>query len=135
MMSKCAPSASSLLGVVWEESKSARDDSCRRGGGGRTLERMTIRPAKAGDVGHVLPMVDKVCALHESWDPAKYSFKDQPGAMYQRWLTARANDPRSVFLVAEADGNIVGFLVGTVENEIPIYRLEEFGFIHDLWVE
>jgi ribosomal protein S18 acetylase RimI-like enzyme len=30
---------------------------------------------------------------------------------------------------------LVGFLIGTVEREIPIYRLEEYGFIHDLWVE
>ena len=27
------------------------------------------------------------------------------------------------------------FLIGTVEKELPIYRLAEFGFIHDLWVE
>ena len=26
-------------------------------------------------------------------------------------------------------------VVATVEAEIPIYRLKEFGFIHDLWVE
>jgi ribosomal protein S18 acetylase RimI-like enzyme len=25
--------------------------------------------------------------------------------------------------------------VATVEREIPIYRLDQFGFIHDLWVE
>ena len=30
---------------------------------------------------------------------------------------------------------LVGFLIATVEREIPIYRLHEFGFIHDLWVE
>jgi ribosomal protein S18 acetylase RimI-like enzyme len=55
--------------------------------------------------------------------------------MYRGWLTSRANDPRSVFLVAEREGTLVAFLVGTVEREIPIYRLNEFGFIHDLWVE
>jgi ribosomal protein S18 acetylase RimI-like enzyme len=27
------------------------------------------------------------------------------------------------------------YLVATVEQEIPIYRLTEFAFIHDLWVE
>ena len=30
---------------------------------------------------------------------------------------------------------LVGFLVGTVEKPIPIYRVERFGFIHDVWVE
>jgi len=32
-------------------------------------------------------------------------------------------------------GRLVGFLVGTVEREIPVFRLQQFGFIHDLWVE
>jgi ribosomal protein S18 acetylase RimI-like enzyme len=41
-----------------------------------------------------------------------------------------------VFLVAERQpGRLAGFLIGTVEREIPIYRLEEYGFIHDVWVE
>ncbi|HEY7088305.1 MAG TPA: GNAT family N-acetyltransferase, partial [Tepidisphaeraceae bacterium] len=52
------------------------------------------------------------------------------------WLRARAEDPRSVFLVAERDaGKLAGFLIATIEETIPIYRLGETGFIHDLWVE
>ena len=50
-------------------------------------------------------------------------------------MTKRADDPRSVFIVAQREQRIVAYLVGTVEAEIPIYRVKEFGFIHDLWVE
>jgi ribosomal protein S18 acetylase RimI-like enzyme len=100
---------------------------------------MDIRPATPADVPAVLPMVAKVCAFHENLDPAKYGFVDNPAAMYSRWLSQRATDPRSVFLVADAGrgGNpkLVAFLVGTVEAGLPIYRLKHFGFIHDLWVE
>src|SRR5688572_21628601 len=61
--------------------------------------------------------------------------------MYEGWLVSRTKDARSVFLVAEREGSaaepalLAGFLVATTEREIPIYRLKEFGFIHDLWVE
>jgi len=97
---------------------------------------MNIRPATPDDVPAVLPMVAKVCAFHEKLDPAKYGFRDQPERMYDRWLVTRAKDPRSVFLVAEVSaGKLVAFLVGTIEPEIGIYRLKEFGFIHDVWVE
>ena len=99
---------------------------------------MEIRPATAADVPAVLPMVRRVCALHERLDPAKYSFRDDPARLYQDWLVRRATDPRGVFLVADRGGEpakLVGFLVGTVEDEIPIYRVEAFGFLHDLWVE
>ena len=97
---------------------------------------MDIRPATPEDVPAVLPMVAKVCAFHEALDPAKYGFREAPARMYDKWLAARSADPRSVFLVADAGaGRLVGFLVGTVEPELSIYRLKEFGFVHDVWVE
>jgi ribosomal protein S18 acetylase RimI-like enzyme len=96
---------------------------------------MEIRPATPDDIAFILPMVDKVESMHEAWDPAKYGFRDVPSKMYKRWLTARTTDPRSVFLVAEREGKLVAFLVGTVDQEIPIYRVTEYGFIQDLWVE
>ncbi len=96
---------------------------------------MNIRSATPQDVPQVIPMVAKICALHESWDSAKYGFKDGVPEMYRGWLPVRATDPRSVFLVAERAEKLVAFLIATVEKEIPIYRLTEYGFIHDLWVE
>ena len=80
-------------------------------------------------------MVEKLAALHESWDAAKYGYLPDVASMYRNWLTARAEDGRAVFLVADHDQALAGFLIGTVEREIPIYRLKEFGFIHDVWVE
>jgi ribosomal protein S18 acetylase RimI-like enzyme len=103
--------------------------------GGEECGAMTIRPAKPDDVAGVLPMVAKICAFHEKLDPAKYGFLPEPARMYDGWLRSRAKDPRSVFLVAEREGTIAGFLVADTEREIGIYRLKEFGFVHDLWVE
>ncbi|MDF5709579.1 MAG: GNAT family N-acetyltransferase [Nostoc sp. S4] len=96
---------------------------------------MLIRQATTTDVPEVLPMVAKTCALHESWDDAKYGFLTHPEQRYEKWLKRLANNQRSVFLVCENQGQLVGFLVATIEQEIPIYRLQEFAFIHDIWVE
>ena len=96
---------------------------------------MNIRSATPADVPAVLPMVSKLAALHEAWDPQRYDYKPEPEKMYQRWLTARTNDERSVFLVADRESRIVGFLIATMVGTIPIYRLEETGYVHDLWVE
>ncbi|MBD2677934.1 MULTISPECIES: GNAT family N-acetyltransferase [Nostoc] len=96
---------------------------------------MLIRPASTGDVPAVLPMVAKICALHEFWDSAKYGFLTHPEQRYEKWLTRLANSERSVFLVSENQAQLIGFLVATIEQEIPIYRLQEFAFIHDIWVE
>lgn len=95
----------------------------------------TIRPAAAEDVPSLLPMVKAICALHESWDPDKYGFLPDIVERYQYWFPLRATDPKSVFLVAEVPGKLVGYLIATIEDEIPIYRIKQFGFIHDMWVE
>lgn len=96
-----------------------------------------IRAATPADVPAVLPMVAQICALHEAWDAAKYGFLPDPAQRYQQWLIEQAHDPHSVFWVAELpeSGQLVAFLVATIEPEIPIYHLPEFGFVHDLWVE
>ena len=96
---------------------------------------LEIRPAQAADVAGVLPLVSKIAALHQSWDRAKYGYDADPAERYRRWLTTRADDPRSVFLVAAREGRIIAFLIAAVESEIPIYTLREYGFFHDLWVE
>lgn len=99
---------------------------------------MHIRSATPADVPAVLPMVASICALHQTWDAAKYGFLPNPQQRYEKWLVSQANNRQSVFLVAEDESKpnkLVGFLIATVEREIPIYSLKEFGFIHDLWVE
>ena len=99
---------------------------------------MAIRPATAEDVPALLPMVAAICAMHQRLDPERYPMLPDVVDRYERWLPLRAADPRSVLLVAgapDAPDTPVGFLVGTVEPNIPIYRLTEFGYIHDLWVE
>ena len=102
---------------------------------------MTIRPATAEDVPAVIPMVEKLAKLHEQWDPVRYDYKPGAAEMYRKWLATRAGDPRSVFLVADHERLLadvpflVGFVIGTVESAIPIYRTAAFGFVHDLWVE
>lgn len=99
---------------------------------------MPVRPAMVSDVPGVLPMVRAVCDMHARMDPERYPMLPDVVERYERWLPVRATDPRSVFLVAEDDdapGSLIGFIVGTVEPNIPIYALAEFGFLHDLWVE
>ena len=102
---------------------------------------MTIRPATAADIPGVLPLVDRLAALHRQWDPQRYDYKPDTGQMYRNWLTQRAQDPASVFLVADHERLmadvpfIVGFLIGTIEQNLRIYQTERFGFIHDVWVE
>jgi len=96
---------------------------------------MLIRPANVADVPRVLPLVARICALHEQWDAERFKMIEHPERQYDGWLRKRAVDERSVFLIAEKDAAIVAYIVATVEPEIPIYLTPECGYIHDLWVD
>lgn len=102
---------------------------------------MPTRPATPAGVPHILPMVAALCAQHEAWDMDRYAARHDVLDRYARWLPQRIADPRSVLLVAETAPPspphpiLAGFIVATVEPNIPIYRRAEFAFIHDLWVD
>ena len=102
---------------------------------------MIIRPATAEDVPEVIPLVEKICGFHEARDPQRYAFVPGAPEMYRGWLTRRAADADSVFLVAQRPASagqparIVGFLVADSERDLSIYRHNRIGFIHDVWVD
>jgi len=97
---------------------------------------MTVRPATSDDVASILPLVRELCDLHASRDPERFAVRADILDRYASWLPVRASDPRSVLLVAvdERDGKIVGYTVGTIEPEVPIFWIPECGWIHDLYV-
>jgi ribosomal protein S18 acetylase RimI-like enzyme len=65
-----------------------------------------------------------------------------PEQLYLDWLGKLLKNRRNLCLVAEVEesgsqtpSKLVALLITTIEREIPVYSLKEFGFIHDLWVE
>jgi ribosomal protein S18 acetylase RimI-like enzyme len=65
-----------------------------------------------------------------------------PERLYLDWLARLLKNQRNLCLIAEvltegtqASPKLIALLIATVEREIPMYSLKEFGFIHDLWVD
>jgi ribosomal protein S18 acetylase RimI-like enzyme len=101
---------------------------------------VVVRAATAEDVPAVLPMVQAICDMHAAMDPQRYGFVPEIASKYGSWLPKRAVDPTSVFLVAQSQrphdrSALVGFLIAESLDEIHIYKLRRYGFVHDLWVE
>jgi GNAT superfamily N-acetyltransferase len=95
---------------------------------------MPVRPATHADVPAVLPLVRAICDLHTKRDPERFAVRPDVLELYAEWLPQRADDPRSVFLVAEVEGRVVGYVVCTIEPEVPIFWVPECGWIHDVYV-
>jgi GNAT superfamily N-acetyltransferase len=95
---------------------------------------MTIREAEYADTDRLAPMILQACAHQQLLDPQRYGLVDDLKTHYRRWFGKMAEDPRMTVLVAEDEGELVGFLVASVEKDPPIYRVGEFAVIHDLWL-
>lgn len=96
---------------------------------------VVVRPAMAADIPAILPMVQKICDMHRAMDPQRYPFVSDVTERYRGWLRTRSEDADSVLLVAVVEESIAGFIVGEILEEIPVFTLTRYGFLHDLWVE
>jgi len=98
---------------------------------------MLIRSAQVNDIKNLFPSIQRVCDFHQSLDLDRYNFLPNQGKLYEKWLQKLLQDSRHLCLVAEAEvpTQLVAYTIATVESEIPIYHLKEYGYIHDLWVE
>jgi GNAT superfamily N-acetyltransferase len=99
------------------------------------MQTFSVRAATAADVPSMLPMVDALTKLHAEKDPERFQVRADVIERYARWLPERAADPRSVLLLALHGQTPAGFLVGTIEPEVPIFWIPECGWIHDVWIE
>lgn len=104
-------------------------------------EEMQVRSARLADIDQVVELVARIVDFHRQLDVARFGALDGAAEMYRGWLADRCDDETSVFLVADRneedaeEPHVVGFLIATLDKNVPIYRVERFGFIHDLWVE
>jgi ribosomal protein S18 acetylase RimI-like enzyme len=96
---------------------------------------MKVRVGNAGDFAAVVPMMRKYRSLHEQWDQSLYALRPDAEARFQRWIGPVIEDPRSILLVAEANGKIIGFLTAIMEADLPIYECEQHAMIMEFWVD
>jgi GNAT superfamily N-acetyltransferase len=95
---------------------------------------MTIREAEYADTDRLAPMIVQAIAHQQLLDPQRYAVVDDLQTNYRRWFGKLAEDPRMTVLVAEDEGQLVGFLVASVERDPPIYCVGEYAVILDMWV-
>jgi GNAT superfamily N-acetyltransferase len=96
---------------------------------------MTTRVGNAGDFQALAPMMRQYRLRQQQLDPRLYELRPHAEALFRRWIGQMADDPRSMLLVAEEEGRIVGFLYSTMEKDAPIYLHDEYALVREWWVE
>ncbi|MFT3785966.1 MAG: N-acetyltransferase [Tepidisphaeraceae bacterium] len=96
---------------------------------------MDFRPAQVADVDAMLPMIEQTSRFHAQLDPARFATRDGFLPGYGRWVRGLIGSGRSAVFVAEHESKVVGFIIATIEQGIPIYVVHEFGYVHELWIK
>jgi GNAT superfamily N-acetyltransferase len=96
---------------------------------------VTTRLGNAGDFQAVVPMMRKYRLWEQQNDAALYALHPDAEARFRLWIAHMAEDPRSTLVVADEQDRLIGFVLATIERELPIYLYEEFAVVREWWVE
>jgi GNAT superfamily N-acetyltransferase len=96
---------------------------------------MITRLANPGDHNAIFPMLRQLRLRQQQLDAGLYQLHPDAERRFLRWVGEVGEDPRTTLLVAEEQGQIIGFVYATIEQDLPIYLHEEFAVIREWWVE
>jgi GNAT superfamily N-acetyltransferase len=96
---------------------------------------MITRLANPGDHDAIFPMLRQLRLRQQQLDVALYQLHPHAERRFLRWVGEVGEDPRTTLLVAEEQGQIIGFVYANIERGLPIYLNEEFAVIREWWVE
>jgi len=96
---------------------------------------INVHTGNAGDMHRVFPMFYQQIEERAAVDPGFFALRKDAAARFRRWVGPALEDPRHTVVVAEDGGAIIGCMVTTVEQDLPIYVHDEYAVVRVLWVD
>lgn len=99
------------------------------------LNRAVIRPARPADIDTIAHLWEELVAFHRALDVELPPAAPNGALRYARRLIDHLDDPSAHVLVAEVDGQVVGYTIGVVVDLAPeMFQQEASGFLADIFV-
>ncbi|MEW5741376.1 MAG: GNAT family N-acetyltransferase [Myxococcota bacterium] len=95
----------------------------------------TIRPMKKSDLGPVGTLAAELVRQHHRWDADRFLLVEPVDEGYRWFFGTQLGKKAVALLVAELDGEVVGYAYGTVEKRDWNALLDEHGALHDVAVD
>lgn len=90
-----------------------------------------IRPATQKDVESMVILWTEFMDFHSERDPW-FKRSDTGHLRFAEFVAERIADEKSIVLVAEVDGKIVGHAIAEISSRLPVYEPEDYGQIMDV---
>ena len=94
----------------------------------------TIRDATFEDIERAAFLGAQIVRLHHAVDPSRFFLPENVEQGYAWWLRQEIERPEAVVMVAECEGEIVGYCYGAVEERDWAVLIEQHGIVHDVYV-
>jgi ribosomal protein S18 acetylase RimI-like enzyme len=96
---------------------------------------ITVRPAAAADQEPLGRFGAALLRQHHAADPRRFIHVEHPEAGYGRFLVSQASNPTSRVMVAENDGQVVGYIFADVEPTNWMELRGPCGVVQDVYVD
>jgi len=100
-----------------------------------TTPQVTTRPCRPEDLAAVAKLAARLVREHHAMDPDRFLIFDHIEEGYAAYLGSEIRKKRSLVLVAEDAGSIVGYAYGRIEPRDWNALRERCGVLHDVYVD
>lgn len=98
------------------------------------MSELQIRSATQADLPRAAALGTEIVRLHHATNPKRFFWFEGIEAGYAAWLEQELARPEAVVLVAELQGQIVGYAYGAIEQRDWAILVDRHGAFHDLCV-
>lgn len=90
---------------------------------------------RKSDLEAVGILAGRLVRMHYAFDPARFMKPVDPERGYARWFATQLDAEDAIFLVAENDGSVVGYVYARLEGRNYNELLEPCCKLHDIYVD
>ncbi|MBL8955045.1 MAG: GNAT family N-acetyltransferase [Myxococcaceae bacterium] len=94
-----------------------------------------IRLMGQADLVAASNLAGQLVRQHHGFDAKRFFTVDDPETGYRSWFARQLGAPDTVLLVAEVEGEVAGYLYGSLEDRDWARLLDAHGAIHDIFVD
>lgn len=112
----------------------ARIGACSPGNFEPCMASLRIREATPDDCDALGRLWQELMRFHAVLDADEYAVKDEALPVWLDWLDSNITSDSSALFVADAQGEVVGYVLGKEGERPPVYADRRLGEIHEISV-
>lgn len=93
-----------------------------------------IRNAKLEDVQDLLNLWQMLMDYHKSLDKKSFTLKKNAKSIMKSFFIKNIKSKNSIVLIAEDKPVSIGYLMGFIQKQPPVYENDKYGFLSDAFI-